>query len=131
VTPLFNDPKLGSVIWGVKSNWSILKNISMLRAHLKPGVARDAIWYPDAGTLYIVSKGTGQFNIVLAGHKPQPFEVKMYDYIFIPAGVFIPSSTHRQKILKSPHFLLRQIHNRKYLCQSLLHSFQMRCVKLQ
>lgn len=61
VTPLLNDPKLGSVIWGVKSNWSILENISILRAHLKPGVARDAIWYPDARTLYIVSKGTGQF----------------------------------------------------------------------
>jgi len=87
VTPLFNDEKLGSVIWGVKSNWNILENISVLRAHLKPGVARDPIWYPDAGTLYVVSQGVGQFNIIVSNSDPISLDVEMYDYIFVPAGV--------------------------------------------
>lgn len=87
VTPLFNDPQMGSVIWGVKSNWDILQNISILRAHLKPNIARDAIWYPDAGTLYIVSKGKGQFHIVIAEKTPQPLDVNLFDYIYVPAGV--------------------------------------------
>jgi oxalate decarboxylase/phosphoglucose isomerase-like protein (cupin superfamily) len=87
VTPLFKSKELGSVIWGVKSNWSILENISMLRAELKPGVARDAIWYPDAGTLYVVSKGQAEFHIIVAGTEPQPFKVKLYDYLYVPAGV--------------------------------------------
>jgi oxalate decarboxylase/phosphoglucose isomerase-like protein (cupin superfamily) len=85
------------VIWGVKSNWNILEKISVLRAHLKPNVARDAIWYPDAGTLYVVSQGTGQFHIVLADYKPTPFEVKLYDYIYVPEGVlhtFMNTSSH-------------------------------------
>jgi len=87
VTPLFSEQSLGSVVWGVKSNWSILQSISMLRARLTPGTARDAIWYPDAGTLYIVSKGQGQFHIIIAGQKPTPLEVTVDDYIFVPAGV--------------------------------------------
>lgn len=87
VTPLFSDPSMGSVVWGIQSNWSILENISLLRAHLKPGVARDAIWYPDVGTLYVVSQGRGQFHIIIANLDPQPLEVKKYDYIFVPAGV--------------------------------------------
>lgn len=87
VTPLFNDEKLGSVVWGVKSNWSILECISVLRAHLKPGSARDAIWYPDAGTLYIVSQGEGEFHVITNGVKPAPFKVAQFDYIFIPPGV--------------------------------------------
>lgn len=87
VTPLFNDSKLGSVIWGVKSNWSILESISVLRAHLKPGAARDVIWYPDAGTLYVVSQGKGEFHIITSGTKPEPISVNLFDFIFIPAGV--------------------------------------------
>lgn len=87
VTPLFNDASMGSVVWGVKSNWSILEAISVLHARLKPGVARDAIWYPDAGTLYVVAKGKAEFHIIIAGQKPAPFEVGVYDYIFVPAGV--------------------------------------------
>jgi oxalate decarboxylase/phosphoglucose isomerase-like protein (cupin superfamily) len=87
VTPLFRDANLGSVVWGIKSNWSILQDIAILRAHLKPGVARDAIWYPDAGTLYIVSKGKGQFHIIIADQEPSPLDVQFYDYIFVPAGV--------------------------------------------
>lgn len=87
VTPLFDDPRLGSVMWGVKSNWSILEDISILRAHLKPGTARDPIWYPDAGTLYIVSKGSGQYHIIVKDTDPEPLEVKKYDFIFVPCGV--------------------------------------------
>ncbi len=87
VTPLFQDPKLGSVVWGVKTNWSILEKISMLRAHLKPGTARDPIWYPDAGTLYVVAAGKGQFTIIIADQKPTPFAVTLYDYIYVPTGV--------------------------------------------
>lgn len=86
VTPLFNDIQMGSVVWGIKDNWNILKNISVLRAHLKPGVARDAIWYPDAGTLYVVSQGSGQFHIITPDQPPRPFEVKRFDYIFVPTG---------------------------------------------
>jgi oxalate decarboxylase/phosphoglucose isomerase-like protein (cupin superfamily) len=87
VTPLYNDGESGSVTWGVKSNWSILENISILRAHLKPGVARDAIWYPDAGTLYVVSKGKAEFTIVMAGQAPLVFNVELYDFIYVPEGV--------------------------------------------
>jgi oxalate decarboxylase len=87
VTPLFKDEKLGSVIWGVKSNWGILENISMLRAKLNPGVARDAIWYPDAGTLYTVAKGTAEFHLIMAGQEPKPFTINQFDYVFVPAGI--------------------------------------------
>lgn len=87
VSPLFNDDHLGSVVWGVKSNWNIIECISILRAHLKPGVARDAIWYPDVGTLYIVSQGKGQFNIITNGIKPAPINVNLFDYVYVPAGV--------------------------------------------
>jgi len=87
VTPLFSDATLGSVVWGIKDNWSILKNISILRGQLKPGVARDAIWYPDAGTLYVVARGAGQFTLVIADKKPTLFNIKQYDYIFVPTGI--------------------------------------------
>lgn len=87
IAPLFSDPALGSVIWGVKSNWSILEEILVLRAHLKPGTARDPIWYPDAGTLYIVSKGRAKFHIIVKDTPPEPLEVKLYDFIFVPCGV--------------------------------------------
>lgn len=87
VTPLFSDPKLGSVVWGIKDNWSILRNISILRAKLKPEVARDAIWYPDVGTLYIVARGKGQFQHVFAEKEPKIFDIKQYDYIFVPTGI--------------------------------------------
>ncbi len=96
VPPLFSDPQMGSVVWGVKNNWSILENISVLRAHLKPGIARDAIWYPDAGTLYVVSQGKGEFHIIIAGQEPQPFDVELFDYIFVPVGTlhtFLNNST--------------------------------------
>ncbi len=96
VTPLFSDKEMGSVIWGVQSNWSILENISVLRAHLKPHTARDLIWYPDAGTLYIVSEGQGEFHIITADAEPKPLEVKLFDYIFVPQGVlhsFMNTST--------------------------------------
>lgn len=86
VTPLFSDPKLGSVVWGIKDNWSILKDISILRGHLKPGVARDAIWYPDVGTLYVVAQGTGEFHLVRPDIKPKPFAIKQCDYVFVPPG---------------------------------------------
>lgn len=86
VPPLFNDKTMGSVVWGIKDNWNILKDLSVLRAHLKPGIARDAIWYPDAGTLYVVSKGKGQFHIIMANSTPKPINVKKFDYIFVPQG---------------------------------------------
>ncbi len=87
VTPLFNDPALGSVIWGVKSNWNILEDMSMLRAILKPGVARDLIWYPDVGTLYVVAQGSGQFNIIVANTEARAFDIALYDYIYVPMGI--------------------------------------------
>ncbi len=87
VTPLFANQQLGSVAWGVKSNWSILEDISILHARLKPNVARDAIWYPDAGTLYVVAEGSGQFNIIIADQEPTPFNVSLYDYVYVPPGV--------------------------------------------
>jgi len=97
VTPLFNDAELGSVVWGIKSNWNILNSISVLRAHLKPGSARDAIWYPDVGTLYVVSQGQGEFHIVVADQAPIHFMVKRFDYIFVPAGVLHTFlNTHQQ-----------------------------------
>lgn len=87
VSPLFDDAKMGSVVWGVKSNWSILENISILRAKLKSNIARDPIWYPDAATLYVVAKGKAHFHIIISGLDPIPFEVNYLDYIFIPVGV--------------------------------------------
>ncbi|HEX4044887.1 MAG TPA: cupin domain-containing protein [Gammaproteobacteria bacterium] len=88
VTPLFKDENLGSVTWGIQCNWRILEEISMLRAHLKPGVARDPIWYPDAGTLYVVSRGNGEFTIIIAtGETPTPFKVILGDYVYVPTGV--------------------------------------------
>jgi oxalate decarboxylase/phosphoglucose isomerase-like protein (cupin superfamily) len=87
VSPLFNDEKLGSVIWGVKSNWNILEDISVLRAILQPGVARDAIWYPDAGTLYVVAKGSAEFYLILAGQEAKPFTINQFDYVYVPTGV--------------------------------------------
>jgi oxalate decarboxylase len=86
VPPLFNNPKIGSVIWIIKNNWSILKGISILRARLNPGSSRDAIWYPDAGTLYIITHGTAQYTIIKSGMEPTTFDVKMNDYIYIPVG---------------------------------------------
>jgi oxalate decarboxylase/phosphoglucose isomerase-like protein (cupin superfamily) len=102
VPPLLNDTELGSVVWGVKSNWNILQNISVLRARLKPGVARDAIWYPDAGTLYVVARGKAEFHIVIANIKPTPFTVGVNDYIFVPAGVlhcFLNKSTEDFEVI--------------------------------
>ncbi len=100
VTPLFDDPKLGSVVWGIKDNWSILEQISILRGRLKPGVARDAIWYPDAGTLYVVSRGNGQFQYVIANQEPVLFEVKQFDYIFVPTGVLHTFVNHSSEDLE-------------------------------
>ncbi len=85
-TPLFANAQMGSVIWGIKDNWNILEDISVLRAHLKPSVARDPIWYPDVNTLYVVSEGSGQFHIVLDGIQPQAIDVKPGDYFFVPVG---------------------------------------------
>jgi oxalate decarboxylase len=102
VTPLFSDNKLGSVVWGVKSNWSILENISVLRAELNPGTARDAIWYPDAGTLYVVAKGTAEFHLVVAGQEPKPFAVKQFDYVYVPEGflhTFINQSQEKFEVI--------------------------------
>ena len=86
VTPLFEDAKMGSVVWGVKSNWNILEKISILRARLKTNIARDPIWYPDAATLYVVTKGKANFHMIISGLDPIPFEVSYLDYIFVPVG---------------------------------------------
>lgn len=86
-TPLFSEPNLGSVVWGIKDNWSILTQISILRGQLKPGIARDAIWYPDVGTLYVVAHGQGQFQIILPDTQSKPFAIKQYDYVFVPTGI--------------------------------------------
>jgi len=102
VTPLFTDNNLGSVVWGVKSNWSILENISVLRAHLKPGSARDAIWYPDVGTLYVVSEGQGEFHIIMNGENPSPIKVNRFDYIYVPTGflhTFINTSANDFEVI--------------------------------
>lgn len=107
VTPLFTDPTLGSVVWGVKSNWGILENISVLHAHLKPRVARDAIWYPDAGTLYVIAEGNGQFNIIIADSKPMPLEVKLFDYIYVPPGVLHTFSNNSSKDLRVTAFFTK------------------------
>lgn len=87
VTPLFSDHSLGSVVWAIKSNWSILENISILRARLNPSVARDAIWYPDVETLYVVVRGEAEFHMIIADHQPYTFTIKSEDYIFVPTGV--------------------------------------------
>jgi oxalate decarboxylase/phosphoglucose isomerase-like protein (cupin superfamily) len=87
VTPLLTDLELGSVVWGVKDNWPILQDISILRAHLKPNVARDLIWYPDVGTLYVVSEGVGQFHIINPVQKPKSIAVSHLDYVYVPPGV--------------------------------------------
>jgi oxalate decarboxylase/phosphoglucose isomerase-like protein (cupin superfamily) len=87
VPPLFQDDDMGSVVWGVKSNWNILQSISVLRAQLRPGVARDAIWYPDAGTLYVVAKGSADFHLIITNDEPKPFSIKPLDYIYVPNGV--------------------------------------------
>jgi oxalate decarboxylase len=87
VTPLFSDQKLGNVTWGVKSNWAILDDISVLHAHLKPHVARDLIWYPDAGTLYVVSEGSGEFHLIIADNEPTALNVTLFDYVYVPPGV--------------------------------------------
>lgn len=87
VTPLYSNPKIGSVVWGVKDNWPILEKMSVLRAHLKPNTARDAIWYPDVGTLYIVTQGQGQFHIIAPDQPPKPMTVNPFDYIFVPTGI--------------------------------------------
>lgn len=97
VTPLFDEPNMGSVVWGVKNNWPILDEISILRARLKPHVARDPIWYPDAGTLYIVSQGKAEFSIIMAENKPKPFIVSLYDYIFVPMGVLHTFTNHTKE----------------------------------
>ncbi len=86
VTPLFDQEQFGSVIWGVKSNWNILNEISVLRAVLRPGVARDPIWYPDVGTLYAVAKGEGEFRLIISGYDTVSFDIKLYDYIYVPMG---------------------------------------------
>ena len=102
VSPLFKDEKLGSVIWGVKSNWGILEDISVLRAILKPGVARDAIWYPDAGTLYVVAQGSAEFHLIIAGQEPAPFTINQFDYVYVPEGVlhtFINHSQHTFEVM--------------------------------
>lgn len=85
--PLFSDPSLGEVVWGVKDNWRIIEGMSVLRAQLKPGVARDAIWYPDVGTLYIVTRGKAEFHLILKDHKPKPMSVSYLDYVFVPCGM--------------------------------------------
>jgi oxalate decarboxylase len=87
VTPLYNNNENGSVTWGVKSNWNILENISILRAHLKPGVSRDPIWYPDAGTLYVVTKGKGEFSMIIPGQDTVALSVDLHDYIYVPEGM--------------------------------------------
>ena len=87
VTPLFDQPALGSVVWGVQDNWSILESISMLRAQLQPGTARDVIWYPDANTLYVVTKGRADFYLIQSGVEANPLAATVYDYVFVPEGV--------------------------------------------
>lgn len=87
ITPLMKNEKLGVVSWGIKDNWPILENISILRAILHKDVARDAIWYPDVGTLYVVAKGTAEFHLILAGQKPTPFIINQYDYVYVPEGM--------------------------------------------
>jgi len=86
VPPLFHDPSMGSVVWGVKSNWNILQDISVLRARLKKNIARDPIWYPDAATLYVVTKGSAEFQLIIAGRDPVPFKASYLDYVFVPVG---------------------------------------------
>jgi oxalate decarboxylase len=87
VPPLFSDPELGTVAWGIQDNWPILENMSVLRARLKPHTARDVIWYPDVGTLYIVTQGRGEFHLIMADMPPQPIPVAPFDYVFIPMGM--------------------------------------------
>lgn len=84
---LFDHPEMGSVVWAVKNNWDILKDISLLRARLKPKIARDPIWYPDAATLYVVTKGVADFHIIISGMEPTPLKVSHLDYIYVPVGV--------------------------------------------
>lgn len=100
--PLFEKENVGSVVWGVKSNWSILNEISVLRAILEPGTARDPIWYPDVGTLYVVSKGEGKFRLIISGFETDSFAIKLYDYIFVPMGIlhtFINDSSETLELI--------------------------------
>jgi len=87
--PLFSNPKLGTVVWAVTENWPIIKDsgIAFLSVILKPGTARDAIWWPNAATLYVVVRGSGYAVLVLPGFKPQKLTVKPNDMVFVPEGI--------------------------------------------
>jgi oxalate decarboxylase/phosphoglucose isomerase-like protein (cupin superfamily) len=50
-------------------------------------VARDAIWYPDAGIVYLVVRGQAKFTLVLVGWQPVPLDVKQNDLVFVPPAV--------------------------------------------
>lgn len=102
VPPLFQNNEMGSVSWAIKDNWNILQDISILRARLKQNIARDPIWYPDTGTLYVVTKGQAEFHIIISGIEPVPFKVSHLDYIFVPVGVlhtFINTSNEEFEVI--------------------------------
>jgi len=87
IAPLYNG-QYGNVTWAIKDNWNILNDISIIRVILKPNTARDPIWYPDAGTLYVVTKGKATFKLIF----PLPtgeyeFDASEYDYIYVPVGI--------------------------------------------
>lgn len=107
VTPLFSSDVLGSVVWGVQSNWPILEDISVLHVCLKPNVARDPIWYPDAGTLYIVAEGTGEFHMIMPDEKPKPFQISLFDYIYVPIGTLHTFVNNSNKDLRVTAFFTK------------------------
>lgn len=72
ITPLFKDDTMGSVIWAIKSNWPILEKIS--------------IWYPDVGTLYVVTRGVARFTLVIAAQEPMIFDIQTNDMVYVPVG---------------------------------------------
>ena len=87
INPLFEDCEVGNVTWAVADNWPILQgsNISTIRNILCPGVTRDAIWYPDASILYIVTKGSGVFTITF-NRTTITQKVDRLWMIFVPQG---------------------------------------------
>lgn len=96
VKPLFDDEKLGSVIWAVRDNWPILaecglrgigSKIAFVRTILQPDTSRDCIWWPDSNALYVVIRGSANFTLILPGHDPTPLLVKSNDMIFVPVGI--------------------------------------------
>jgi oxalate decarboxylase len=86
--PLFENKTLGKVTWAIADNWTALQDtgISFVQTILQPNVVRDAIWWPNASVLYVVSRGQASFRLVFPGWEATDMLVKEHDMIFVPVG---------------------------------------------